>query len=247
MGMVKMKHINIYGPEQDPQQTLEVLAKLACFHPDKDAERINAAAGAAENLYTPLLASTLGLIKDVGGDPALQEYRGRFFEYGAVKDEVEALSAQVAERGKRQARRGSCQGHAHGGPRAELLHAPHVHDPAKRRDLHPLHGQAQGARAERMAPLVHEHAAQARPQIGGLPQQQAEGCQGDQPGRKADAAHCSQSSGATGVSPSSTCTRIWLASPACAGTPTLWPSCTRSPAATRTPLSGSATPVKPLS
>ena len=88
MGMVKMKHINIYGPEQDPQQTLEVLAKLACFHPDKDAERINAAAGAAENLYTPLLASTLGLIKDVGGDPALQEYRGRFFEYGAVKDEV---------------------------------------------------------------------------------------------------------------------------------------------------------------
>ena len=58
MGMVKMKHINIYGPEQDPQQTLEVLAKLACFHPDKDAERINAAAGAAENLYTPLLAST---------------------------------------------------------------------------------------------------------------------------------------------------------------------------------------------
>lgn len=48
MGMVKMKHINIYGPEQDPQQTLEVLAKLACFHPDKDAERINAAAGAAE-------------------------------------------------------------------------------------------------------------------------------------------------------------------------------------------------------
>ena len=64
MGMVKMKHINIYGPEQDPQQTLEVLAKLACFHPDKDAERINAAAGAAENLYTPLLASTLGLIKD---------------------------------------------------------------------------------------------------------------------------------------------------------------------------------------
>lgn len=75
MGMVKMKHINIYGPEQDPQQTLEVLAKLACFHPDKDAERINAAAGAAENLYTPLLASTLGLIKDVGGDPALQEYR----------------------------------------------------------------------------------------------------------------------------------------------------------------------------
>ena len=76
MGMVKMKHINIYGPEQDPQQTLEVLAKLACFHPDKDAERINAAAGAAENLYTPLLASTLGLIKDVGGDPALQEYRG---------------------------------------------------------------------------------------------------------------------------------------------------------------------------
>ena len=103
MGMVKMKHINIYGPEQDPQQTLEVLAKLACFHPDKDAERINAAAGAAENLYTPLLASTLGLIKDVGGDPALREYRGRFFEYGAVKDEVEALSAQVAERGKRQA------------------------------------------------------------------------------------------------------------------------------------------------
>ena len=103
MGMVKMKHINIYGPEQDPQQTLEVLAKLACFHPDKDAERINAAAGAAENLYTPLLASTLGLIKDVGGDPALQEYRGRFFEYGVVKDEVEALSAQVAERGKRQA------------------------------------------------------------------------------------------------------------------------------------------------
>ena len=46
-----------------------MLAKLACFHPDKDAERINAAAGAAENLYTPLLASTLGLIKDVGGDP----------------------------------------------------------------------------------------------------------------------------------------------------------------------------------
>ena len=28
MGMVKMKHINIYGPEQDPQQTLEVLSLI---------------------------------------------------------------------------------------------------------------------------------------------------------------------------------------------------------------------------
>ena len=63
-GSVSYTHL-IYGPEQDPQQTLEVLAKLACFHPDKDAERINAAAGAAENLYTPLLASTLGLISCV--------------------------------------------------------------------------------------------------------------------------------------------------------------------------------------
>ena len=50
MGMVKMKHINIYGPEQDPQQTLEVLAKLACFHPYKEAERINSAEGAEEKM-----------------------------------------------------------------------------------------------------------------------------------------------------------------------------------------------------
>ena len=34
MGMVKMEHVNIYGPERDPQATLEVLARAACFQPD---------------------------------------------------------------------------------------------------------------------------------------------------------------------------------------------------------------------
>ena len=56
MGMVKMKHINIYGPEQDPQQTLEVLAKLACFHPDKDAERIN---NVADIVTPPIRRATM--------------------------------------------------------------------------------------------------------------------------------------------------------------------------------------------
>ena len=100
MGMVKMEHVNIYGPERDPQATLEVLARAACFQPDDVAESINAATGQAENKYTPLLNQTLGLIKDLGQDNTLLAYDGRMFEYDEVRQTVEKLAAQVAERNR---------------------------------------------------------------------------------------------------------------------------------------------------
>ena len=79
-----------------------MLARAACFQPDDVAETINAATGQAENKYTPLLNQTLGLIKDLGQDNSLLPYDGRMFEYDEVKQKVEALAAQVAERNQQE-------------------------------------------------------------------------------------------------------------------------------------------------
>ncbi|MEG1926248.1 MAG: hypothetical protein RR415_10935, partial [Ruthenibacterium sp.] len=76
MGMVKMKHINIYGPKGSPRAVLEILAREACFHADHTAEKINATGGGIENLYDPLFVQTIGVLKDLHADTTLYPYDG---------------------------------------------------------------------------------------------------------------------------------------------------------------------------
>ena len=85
MGMVKMKHINIYGPEQDPKQTLEALARAECFDPDAADDASTAAAKTQENAYAPLLVQTVGLLKDLGEDGTFGTYEGAYFTLEEVK------------------------------------------------------------------------------------------------------------------------------------------------------------------
>ena len=67
MGMVKMEHVNIYGDGREPRAALELLAGLSCFDPD-DAKAFVAQQSAQEeeNMFEPLLAQALGLLKDLG-------------------------------------------------------------------------------------------------------------------------------------------------------------------------------------
>ena len=102
MGMVKMQHLNIYGPQQDPKMVLEVLAKESCFHPDQTTDITVAAAATAENIYEPLLTQTLGLLKDLGTDGSFKAYTGTWFTMGEVQTKVAAYAQQVAHRSGRR-------------------------------------------------------------------------------------------------------------------------------------------------
>lgn len=98
MGMVKMQHLNIYGPEQEPKMVLEVLAKEGCFHPDRTSDVVTAAATTTENRFEPLLTQTVGLLKDLGTDGSFAPYAGAFYDYTEVRRLVDSLAAQVAQR-----------------------------------------------------------------------------------------------------------------------------------------------------
>lgn len=101
MGMVKMTHVNIYGPQGDPQETLEVLARLACFQPDSETAALREKE--QENVYAPLLTATLGLLKDLGEPVELTAYDGGYFDFAKAKQSVERFAAEVAQRGKLRA------------------------------------------------------------------------------------------------------------------------------------------------
>lgn len=101
MGMVKMKHMNIYGPEQDPKETLEALARAACFDPDEVGDMSAAAAKTQENEYAPVLTQTVGLLKDLGADSAVASYTGDYFTLDQIKKTVSVLADEVAKRSAR--------------------------------------------------------------------------------------------------------------------------------------------------
>lgn len=102
MGMVKMQHLNIYGPEREPKQVLEVLAREGCFHPDHTSDAMTAAAATAENIYEPLYTQAEGLLLDLGTDGTYGAYNGTFYQHGDVQKAVETLAAQVAQRNGRK-------------------------------------------------------------------------------------------------------------------------------------------------
>ncbi|MEG1446900.1 MAG: V-type ATPase 116kDa subunit family protein [Ruthenibacterium sp.] len=100
MGMVKMKHINIYGPKGSPRAVLEILAREGCFHADHIAEKINATGGGVENLYDPLFVQTIGVLKDLHADTVLYPYDGGGgFTYKESRPFVENIAQQIAQRG----------------------------------------------------------------------------------------------------------------------------------------------------
>ncbi len=100
MGMVKMKHVNIYGPKKSPKPVLEILARVACFHPDTTAAQINAAAGATDNVYEPLFVQLEGVLKDVGADTTLHAWEGvPKFTYKEAKNQIEEYAQRIAARG----------------------------------------------------------------------------------------------------------------------------------------------------
>lgn len=105
MGMVKMEHVNIYGDGREPRAALELLAGLSCFDPD-DAKAFVAQQSAQEdeNMFEPLLAQALGLLKDLGkAPPDAPAAPPRAFTFGEVQATVEKFAAEVAERGQRMA------------------------------------------------------------------------------------------------------------------------------------------------
>lgn len=102
MGMVHMLHMNIYGPGRDPRQTLELLARLACFDADEQPS-ITAAGGTKDDPYGPVLTQTLGLLQDLGQPAACPMYDGKGqFQLEDVKEKVEAFAAEVAARSQRK-------------------------------------------------------------------------------------------------------------------------------------------------
>ena len=98
MGMVKMTHMNVYGPGRDPQCVLELLARLACFDAD-DAGALGAASG-KDDPYAPLLGQVTGLLKDLGADSVPGAFHGEAFTLEEARPFVEKFTAEVARRGK---------------------------------------------------------------------------------------------------------------------------------------------------
>lgn len=92
-----MTHINIYGPQKDPQRMLETLAKLACFQPSSES-----AIPEKENPYTQVLNSTLGVLKDLGESPITDEV-AESFHFETVKEIIQQLVQKMAQRSKERA------------------------------------------------------------------------------------------------------------------------------------------------
>lgn len=103
MSMVKMTYIDIYGPEDDPKQVFETLAKLQCFHPDSTATTIVNHTTGIENVYKPLVTLARGILHDVGADAKSPKYEDKAFAYDDARKTVESLTEKVAKRNTRTA------------------------------------------------------------------------------------------------------------------------------------------------
>lgn len=97
MGMVKMKHVNLYGPKKSPRAVLEILAREACFQPDAVAKSVNEIHGSAENVFEPLLTQTLGVLADLGATTALTAWDHTPHKFAEIKQAVEGFAAKIAQ------------------------------------------------------------------------------------------------------------------------------------------------------
>lgn len=100
MGMVKMVHMNVYGPGRDPQETLKLLAGLSCFDADDAGALGIASAGQPEDLYAPMLNQVIGLLKDLGESSVPGEYDGQAFVLDEVKPYISRFTDEVARRNR---------------------------------------------------------------------------------------------------------------------------------------------------
>ena len=98
MGMVKMTHMNVYGPGRDPQQTLELLARLSIFDADDAGALGIATTGQKDDEYAPLLNQTIGVLKDIGADSTPGEYDGQPYDLEETHKFVNGFVQEVARR-----------------------------------------------------------------------------------------------------------------------------------------------------
>ncbi len=103
MGMVKMKHVSIYGSGSDARQALELLIRLECLHPDNANDISQAAAKVSDNAFDPVLSQTTGLLKDIDASTDCLPYEGMSFKLGDIKKTVDVFSESVAKRRGRKA------------------------------------------------------------------------------------------------------------------------------------------------
>ncbi len=103
MGMVKMKHVSIYGTGNEARPALIMLTKLECFHPDSAPDISEAANKLQDNAFTPLLLQTVGVLKDIGADHSLLPHDNMQYTISDVKKTVNAYSDEVAKRRGRKA------------------------------------------------------------------------------------------------------------------------------------------------
>lgn len=93
MGMEKMKHINIYASEKNPNKALQIIAKLECFHPDAPAAE-TAQNRMQENKYRAVYAKANGALKDLQADDTPPKSETAEFE----PDEALAFADSFAEK-----------------------------------------------------------------------------------------------------------------------------------------------------
>ncbi len=125
MGMVKMKHVNIYGREKFIKQTLKLLASKECFEADENEEAQDKAT-ASENVYEPILTNAIGLLKDIGQKGDVKKYEGQTFHLGNVKKTVDKFSSLVAQKRTKQAQI-TARLTTYEQTKAQLLHLTNLH------------------------------------------------------------------------------------------------------------------------
>ncbi len=125
MGMVKMKHVNIYGREKFIKQTLKLLASKACFEADENEEAQDKAI-TSENVFEPILTNALGLLKDIGQKAEINKYAGQTYHLGHVKKTVDKFCSFVAQKRTQEANI-TARLTTYEQTKAQLLHLTNLH------------------------------------------------------------------------------------------------------------------------
>ncbi len=97
MGMVEMKHINIYGRDNFIKQTMKLLAKQECFQADYNDEAKDTQS-AKENIFAPILTNAISLLKELKAGDDIIDYKGDVYSLSEVKQTVDKFSALYAKR-----------------------------------------------------------------------------------------------------------------------------------------------------
>ena len=70
MSIEKMNYVNVHGPKDKLIDTLSLLAKKECFHPDETGESNAFHVNVSDNPYSPVLAKLTALCQTLGIEPA---------------------------------------------------------------------------------------------------------------------------------------------------------------------------------